>query len=107
MTGDDDLSMLMSAYVINNVSEEVYKKAVQNFENLYPSLLVKVPTRADESARVELFRNIAKNNDIPEELVDDLSKIAGRAFKTSDADRRTIATAIMRDLFTSLSIIHI
>jgi hypothetical protein len=100
LTGDDDLSALLSAYVVNNVSEEVYKQAVRNFENLYPSLLVKVPTRADESARIELFKNIAKNNDIPEELADELSKIAGRAFKTSDADRRTIATAIMRDLFT-------
>ena len=100
LTGDDDLSALLSAYVVNNVSEEVYKQAVRNFENLYPSLLVKVPTRADESARIELFKNIAKNNDIPEELADELSKIAGRAFKTSNADRRTIATAIMRDLFT-------
>ena len=99
LTGEDDLSALLSAHVTRKILDEIYTGAVKSFEDLYPGFLVKTPSKGDAAARIEIFKDIAKTNGIEPELADEMAKVVAKSFKANDSDRRSIAEAIVGVMF--------
>tara|TARA_R110002051_G_scaffold71554_1_gene129013 strand:- start:2039 stop:7288 length:5250 start_codon:yes stop_codon:yes gene_type:complete len=99
ITGKDNIGALMSAYVTNSITQNIFAKATKELIEDYPNLVFKVPDKADASVRAEMFRDIARTQGVDAEIIDDIMPNIKAALGKNNAHRQSIANAVVMQIF--------
>ena len=100
LSGKDNIQKLMSAYVVYGLKEKLWAKALKELtEHVAPDLLMTVPDRVASGARRAVFSRVMKANGLSDRHIDLLKPNLDQMLKSAPADKRVIATAVIKHMF--------
>ena len=100
MSDQDNIKSLMSAYVVYGLKEKIWVKALKELtDHVAPDLLMIVPDKVASGARRAIFSKIMRANGLSNKHIRLLRPNLDQMLKSAPADKRVIATAVIKHMF--------
>jgi hypothetical protein len=102
VTDTTDLGAAMTAYGVFRVSNKILDRAHKELTEMFPSLYLNVPTpinAAEVSARVEMFRDIAKVSGVSDDVIRKTAGSVRSALETNRSHRASITRALVGHMY--------